>query len=119
MNHSVLNQINQLMVGGLLLMMCLSTILLSCRQASQKAPASRAPAEILIKFKAEVPADSVQALTARLGLEKVRDIGALRISVYRVTSQSSAEQIIKDCQGSPLVEYAEPNREYRIPEQQN
>lgn len=119
MNHSTLNQINQLMVSGLFTVMCLSTIVLACRQASQKAPASRAPAEILIKFKPDVPADSVQALAARLGLEKVREISPLRICVYRATSQLSAEQIIKDCEGSPLVEYAEPNREYRIPEPQN
>jgi hypothetical protein len=100
----------------MLVTLCISVVLLACREPAQKKPASHVPAEVLIKFKPDVPEDSIKAYTAKLGLEKVREISAINVRVYRITSQRSVEQVVRDCQSSPHVEYAEPNIKYRIPE---
>lgn len=85
------------------------------RDASQVAAA----AEILIKFKASVSEDSVSTFANTMGLQKVRDIRGIGVRVYRVPPGKSAQEIIKQLQADPNVEYAEPNMEYRIPEKQN
>ena len=72
--------------------------------------------EILIKFKAGTPQDSIQALTAKLGLEKVREISAIGVQVYRPGPRVSAQQALREAQTNPHVEYAEPNVKYKIPE---
>lgn len=85
------------------------------REASQAAASS----EILVKFKASVAEDSVSTLASTMGLQKVRDIRGIGVRVYRVPAGKSAQEIIKQLQADPHVEYAEPNMEYRIPEKQN
>lgn len=75
-----------------------------------------ASSEILIKFKAGTPQDSIQALTAKLGLEKVREISAIGVHVYRPAARASVQETLREAQASPHVEYAEPNTEYKIPE---
>ncbi len=107
-------------VARLLLALGMITVLLACREPAQKKPDSRAPAEpaeVLIKFKAGTPEDSIRTLTARLGLEKVRELNAIGVSVYRTTPRVAVEQVLSACKtDSHLVEYAEPNIKYRIPE---
>jgi hypothetical protein len=95
-------------------------ILPSCGEPPQKQMDSRSPAgpvEVLIKFKPGVPDDSIRALTAKLGLEKVRELREIGVRVYRTTSQASVAQVLNACKAdSNLIEYAEPNLKYRIPE---
>jgi hypothetical protein len=104
----------------LLLAIGLVMALSACREPAQKKIDSRSPAEpaeVLIKFKAGVPDDSIRALTARLGLEKTRELSAIGVRVYRTTSRLSVEQVLNACKiDSHLIEYAEPNIKYRIPE---
>ncbi len=97
-----------------------------CQQSAERG-GSRSPApenstqtqEILVKFKAGVPDDSVSTLAAAAGLQHVRDLKAIGVRVYRVPPGSDAQQVIKKLQADPNVEYAEPNYEYKIPEKQN
>jgi thermitase len=88
----------------------------TCRESAHQKSERYAPAEVLIKFKVGVAADSIQSLTTRLGLEKVQDIEPLGVRVYRITSRRSVEEVVRACQNNPHVEYAEPNFKYRIPE---
>jgi hypothetical protein len=106
-------------IKSLLVVLSLAAIWMPCREPAQKNVGDSAPAEsaeILIKFKPGTPADSIQALETRLGLEKIREISAIGVHVYRTTSRVSANQALRQSQTSPLVEYAEPNIKYKIPE---
>lgn len=87
-------------------------------QPREAAPSAEAQ-EILVKFKTSVAEDSVSATAAALGLQKVRDLRAIGVRVYRVPPGKSAQETIKQLQADPNVEYAEPNMEYRIPEKEN
>jgi len=85
------------------------------RDAAQVAAAQ----EILVKFKASVSEDSASAFTAGMGLQKLRELRGIGVRVYRVPAGKTAQEMIKQLQADPKVEYAEPNLEYRIPEKQN
>ncbi len=85
------------------------------REATQVAAAT----EILVKFKAPLSEDSASVFTAAFGLQKVRDLRGIGVRVYRVPAGKTAQEVIKQLQADPKVEYAEPNLEYRIPEKQN
>lgn len=96
-----------------------------CRQSAERGSRSPAPEtvaqsqEILVKFKASVPGDSINTLAAASGLQHVRDIKGIGVRVYRVPAGSNAQETIKKLSADPRVEYAEPNYEYKIPEKQN
>jgi predicted Fe-Mo cluster-binding NifX family protein len=97
-----------------------------CQQSAQRgdrSPASEEASaqtqEILVKFKATVPEDSVSALAATEGLQHVQDLKGIGVRVYRVPSGRNAQEVIKRLQADPKVEYAEPNYQYKIPEKQN
>jgi len=99
-----------------------ASLLPPCNQAEQQREATTANTaaarqpEVLIKFKPAALADSVQAFTAALGLEQVRDLPAIGVRVYRLPAGQSLDQVLEKCRAHPQVEYAEPNLEYRIPE---
>ncbi len=105
---------------SLLFFLAMPVLLSACGEPAQKKSDDRSlaePGEVLIKFKAGTPDDSIQALTARLGLEQVRELSAIGVRVYRTTSRASVKQVIDASKiNSHLVEYAEPNVKYRIPE---
>lgn len=75
--------------------------------------------EILVKFKSTVPEDSASTFATTFGLQKVKDLRGIGVRVYRVPEGKTAQEMIKQLQADPKVEYAEPNLEYRIPEKQN
>ncbi|MEK7728754.1 MAG: hypothetical protein AAB354_10105 [candidate division KSB1 bacterium] len=89
------------------------------RVQPREAPQVAAAQEILVKFKTSVSEDSANVFATGLGLQKIRDIRGLGVRVYRVPAGKTAQEIIKQLQADPQVEYAEPNMEYRIPEKQN
>ncbi len=113
-------KISQSAFGYLAAVLGATSILFAChREPAQKQSNMNAPAstEVLIKFKPGVPADSVQALTARLGLEHVRDLPAIGVRVFRTSPRISVAQVLRACQSDSCVEYAEPNSTVKIPEQ--
>ncbi len=105
---------------SLLVLLGVAVLLAACREPAQKKIDDRSPAEpaeVLIKFKAGIPEDSIRALTARLGLVKVRELSAIGVNVYRTSPRISVQQVIDASKiNSHLVEYAEPNIKYRVPE---
>lgn len=86
------------------------------RVQPREAPAVVAAQEILVKFKTTVSEDSVGTFATTFGLQKVRDIRGIGVRVYRVPEGKTAQEMIKQLQADPKIEYAEPNMEYRIPE---
>ena len=73
----------------------------------------------MVKFKTSVSEDSASVFAQGLGLQKVRDLRGINVRVYRVPAGKTAQEVIKQLQADPKVQYAEPNLEYRIPEKQN
>ncbi len=96
-----------------------------CQQTAERGSRSLAPEtsaqaqEILVKFKAAVPEDSISTLATAEGLQHVQDLKGIGVRVYRVPAGSNAQAVLKKLQADPRVEYAEPNLEYKIPEKQN
>lgn len=110
-------QVTKWMVVSGLMAVILSAAWLGCGEAVQKkSTAPAAPTEVMIKFKSGIPEDSVQALAAKLGLEQVRELPEIGVRVFRTTSRVSVEQVLRSCQSSSQIEYAEPNSTVKIPE---
>lgn len=112
-------KISQSALGYVVAFLGATGILFAChREPAQKQPTLNAPTstEVLIKFKPGVPADSVQAIATRLGLEYVRDLQAIGVRVFRTSPHISVAQVLRACQADSRVEYAEPNSTVKIPE---
>lgn len=75
--------------------------------------------EILVKFKESVSQDSIAAMSSAASLVHVRTLRGIGVQVFRVPEGRSVEEILRELQKNPQVEYAEPNQEYRIPEKPN
>ena len=83
--------------------------------ANHEMPAFRAPAEeravpgqIIVKYEDAVGSSERAALRRRENLEKKAELGLIDAEVVRVGDQS-VEQAVRDLNGRPGVEYAEPN----------
>jgi len=114
-----LPKIKRAAIHGLFFISVVNLWLACSKEPVQKKPTLTAPPvanEVLIKFKPGVPEDSVRALTARLGLEHVRDLRDIGVRVFRTTSRFTTEQVLRACQSDACVEYAEPNSTVKIPE---
>lgn len=68
---------------------------------------------ILVKFKPEAKPAQIQALQSELGLQPVKEIPAIGVRVYKVTSTKSVKNVIAHIGKQAFVEYAEPNQTYR------
>lgn len=72
---------------------------------------SQVSEDLLVKFKSQVNASSVQTFHAQHGTRTVRVIPGLNVHVVSVVSkQRSLNQVLTMMSQSPMVEYAEPNR---------
>lgn len=85
----------------------------STRLAPAKTPAAK-PAQILVKFKAEMRTADLQAFRAEFGTRNVGEIKGLGVFVEEVTSRRPVQEILEEMNASPLVEYAELNGEVSI-----
>lgn len=68
--------------------------------------------EILIKFNPQVREEQIQTMASEIGMQQIKEIKALNLRVFKITSGKSVEEIIEHCQKQPFVEYAEPNQKY-------
>ncbi len=105
---------------GLFVLAVAPTLMFCCAGAGQNVDKETAgndtqaeQQELIVKFKSDVNQAQRTALETRIGLEKVKDISTLNMTVYRVTSEKSVEAAVRACEQEPYVEYAEPNREYK------
>lgn len=69
--------------------------------------------EVLVKFKPDTGEDQIKAMASEIGMLQVKEIKALNIRVFKITSQKSLEEVIKHCERESFVEYAEPNQTYQ------
>ena len=75
------------------------------------------PQEILIKFKPGVNAAQIKAMEAEFGLQPIKELPALNVRVYRITSAKTVKEVIENCGKHAFVEYAEPNYTYKTQKQ--
>lgn len=68
---------------------------------------------ILVKFKAEAKPAQIHALQSELGLEQIKEIPAISVRVYKITSAKSLKEVIERSSKQAFVEYAEPNQTYK------
>lgn len=80
---------------------------------SQSSNSENAAREVIVKFKPGVKASQISEMEKTVGLKKVKDISALNMQVFEITSQKSVAEAIKDLQKEPFVQYAEPNQTYK------
>jgi len=83
------------------------------KKPAQPKPASIAEKEILVKFKPEAKPAQIQALESALGLQQIREIPAISVRVYKITSAKSVKEIVERIGKQAFVEYAEPNQTYK------
>ncbi len=70
------------------------------------------PGEVIIKYKPTVSMMATTTIAGELGLTSVKGISRLRAVVYKIPAGKTLEQILRECQNRPEIEYAEPN--YRL-----
>ncbi len=83
------------------------------KKPAQPKPTSTTEKVILVKFKAEAKPAQIQALQSELGLEQIKEIPAISVRVYKITSTKSVKKIVERMSKQAFVEYAEPNQVYK------
>lgn len=83
------------------------------KKPAQFQSASIAAKEILVKFKPEAKPAQIKALESELGLQQIREIPAISVRVYKITSTKSVKEIVERMGKQVFVEYAEPNQTYK------
>lgn len=66
--------------------------------------------ELLVKFKSQVNASSIQIFHAQHGTRTLRVIPGVNVHVMSITSGKSISQVLAQVNKSPMVEYAEVNK---------
>jgi hypothetical protein len=69
--------------------------------------------EVIVKFKSGTGEEQIKAMSSDIGMLQVKEIKALILRVFKITSQKRLEEVIKHCESESFVEYAEPNQTYR------
>jgi Fervidolysin N-terminal prodomain len=79
----------------------------------ESAAQTSAEKEVLIKFKPSVKSAQIKAMESEFGLQQIKEIPALNVRVYRITSTKTVKEVIENCGKHAFVEYAEPNYKYK------
>ena len=67
-------------------------------------------AEVLVKFKPNTKEDQIKAMATEIGMLQVKQIKELRLRVFKVTANKKVDEVIRECEKKPFVEYAEANK---------
>jgi hypothetical protein len=67
------------------------------------------PDEVLIKFKADTDAETVERIRAALNLKTVRKFSSPNLFLMKITDGSPVETVIEALEAYEAVSYAEPN----------
>lgn len=81
--------------------------------SGEGAAQASAEKEVLIKFKPGTKSTQIKAMESELGLKQIKEIPALHVRVYRITSAETVSEVIENCEKHAFVEYAEPNVKYK------
>jgi hypothetical protein len=80
---------------------------------SEAQTAEREFQEVIVKFKSDTEEEKIRVMASEIGMLQVKEIKALNIRVFKITSQKSLEEVIKHLESESFVEYAEPNKTYK------
>ncbi len=67
-------------------------------------------AEVLVKFKPNTKEEQIKAMATEIGMLQVKQIKELRLRVFKVTANKKVDEVIRECEKKPFVEYAEANK---------
>jgi len=106
-----------LVTGLCLSLLSLAFLFNSASQASNSP--IYAPAEVLVKYKSDVPLKEKEALKQELGIKKrplvkINLKGPNDIYLYRLKTAASVKQVVKELNTNPSVQVAEPNYIYKV-----
>lgn len=100
-----------LVMGGI---GCLETI--EEEKPSEELKGEYVPGEILVKFKADVTQEEIEAINESFGVEVIEVLALNGVYRLKIPEESTVPEMIKEYRGIPEVEYANPNYIARIPE---
>ena len=67
------------------------------------------PGEVVIKFKPSTSLAIIDSLCIVIGLEEIKKIPQIEVTLYKINSDKSVEEIITKYQKNPHIEFIEPN----------
>ena len=70
---------------------------------------SYVPDEVLVKFKADTDAETVERIRAAMNLETIRKFSSPNLFLMKITDGSSVDAVIEQLKTYEAVKYAEPN----------
>jgi len=68
-----------------------------------------APDQVLVKFKASLSIQSIEAITKAYRLNKIKKISSIDVYKFQIPENISVEELLYSLNKNPDVEYAEPN----------
>lgn len=95
-------------------MLCLLLILIGIPSSCKTDPMEHKPGEVLVKFKPDSSPEAVEALRNKMGLEKIKEIPKLGVTLYRIKSKLTPTEMVEKYKDNPHIEYIEPNYAYRL-----
>ena len=82
----------------------------------EKEHAKYVSGEVLIKFKANTSFATIDSLCKEIGLEKVKEMPQIKVTLYKIRSDMTVQEVIKKYKENPHIEYIEPNYKVKINE---
>ena len=72
------------------------------------------PNEVLIKFKPNTNKSTIDAITEKIGLKEVKKIPHLGVTLYKIQSKMTVQEVVQKYKENPDIEYIEPNYKYKL-----
>lgn len=89
-------------------------ILLVSSFSCKTAETEYVPKEVLIKFKPNTNQSTVDSITKKIGLREVKKIPQLGVTLYKIQSEMTVQEVIQKYKDHPNIEYIEPNYQYKL-----
>ena len=89
-------------------------ILLVSSFSCKTAETEYVPKEVLIKFKPNTNQSTVDSITKKIGLREVKKIPQLGVTLYKIQSEMTVQEVIQQNKDNPNIEYMEPNYRYKL-----
>ena len=93
-----------------ILLLTLIISFFSCRTAETE----NVPKEVLIKFKPDTNQSTINSMTKEIGLKEVKKIPQLGVTLYKIQSEMTVQEVIQKLKDNPNIEYIEPNTKYKL-----
>jgi hypothetical protein len=80
------------------------------QKVSEGKDSKKDSAEVIVKFKPDTKEEQIKSLADEIGMLEVKKITELRLRVFKVTPAKKIEDVVRQCEKKPFVEYAEANK---------